>query len=133
LRRHPGLRVLSLDELHEEVRRRSDAVPDRAQRIEAALEAEPRYMKLIRALCEKSGQKLERVTAGDPTLFYDGKKVRRLKNKELDKLDARTMQVTWFFITDKGLHLMAEADGKAAMFDDTTKTKIAEVDAAPSV
>ncbi len=86
-------------------------------------------MKLIASLCDKSGQTLERVTAGDPTLFYDGKTLRQLKPEELDARSPTSTQITWFFITEMGVHLMAEIDGKAAMFDNETRTKIAEIDA----
>lgn len=129
LRRQPNLRVLSSDDLRKEVDRRSAAIPDRAARAEAALEAQPRYVKLIRALCDKSGLTLERVTAGTPTLFYDGNTIRELTSEELNKQGNAGLQITWFFITDKGLYLMAEAAGRAAIFDDETRTKIAEIDA----
>lgn len=128
LKRQPNLRVFSVDKLRKEVDRRSAAAPDRSKRMEAALDAQPLYMKLIRALCEQSGQKLEQVKVGDATLFYDGKTVRQLTPEELEGRDNTEAQITWFFITDNGLHLMAEATGKAAMFDDETKTKITEID-----
>ncbi len=127
LKRQPNLLVLSIDELWKEVARRSAAVPDRAERMERALEAQPRYMNVIRELCEKSGQQLDQVTAGARDLFYDGTAVRQLTPEELEG-GSIELQTVWYFITNKGLHLMAEVDGKAAMFDNETKTKIAEID-----
>lgn len=129
LRRQPNLRVLSLEDLRAEVDRRAAAIPDRAERLQEAMAAEPRYTKLIRALCKASGQTLERITAGDPTLSYDGTSLRRLGSEELEGEPAGSPRIVWFFITDKGVHLMAEANGKAAMFDNETKSKIAEIEA----
>ena len=129
LRRQPSLRPLPAERLQQEIERRAAAVPDRAARVEAARQALPRYFRLIKALCEKSGQTLERATAGDPTLVYDGKAVRQLSEEELENASHGESEIVWFFITNKGLHLMAEHGGKAAMFDNETRTKIAEVDA----
>ncbi|MBL0373979.1 DUF4375 domain-containing protein [Rhizobium sp. KVB221] len=128
LKRQPNLLVLSIDKLWKEVDHRSSAAPDRAKRMERALQAQPRYIKAIRELCEKSGQKLDQVTAGAMDLFYDGKVVRQLTPEELEGRGNIELQTVWYFITDKGLHLMAEVDGKAAMFDNETKTRIAEID-----
>lgn len=129
LRRQPTLRALPVSDLEKEVERRGAALPDRPARIEAAKQARPRYVKLIDALCAKAGQTLQRVTAGDPTLGYDGVAVRQLSDKELENPSHGAAEIVWFFITDKGLHLMAEHGGKAAMFDDKTRKKVAEIDA----
>ena len=112
LKGHPKLVVLSEADLKKEVARRAAAVPDRAARAKEALAAEPRYMKLIRALCAKAGQELDDVTAGDPSHQYGGQTV-----------------LAWHFITNKGHHFMVEADGKAMMFDGTSGAKIAEIKA----
>jgi hypothetical protein len=112
LKRHPKLVVVSKSELTKEVAKRAAAVPDRAVREKRALDAEPQFTKLIRLLCAKTGQTLERITAGDPTHKYQGKEV-----------------LAWHFITDKGHHYMVEADGKAMMFDGTSHAKLAEIDA----
>ncbi len=131
LKSQSNLRILSHTELAEEVARRSAAVPDRQQRVKAALESRPQYIKLISALCEKSGQRLEHITAGSRTLLCDGTTLREMSSEESDQMQddgAQTAPITWYFITDKGLHLMAECDGKAIMFDDATKTKIAEIE-----
>jgi hypothetical protein len=113
LRRHPKLLVLEVEEMKEEVRRRGQALPDREQRVAEARANEPRYMKLIRALCERAGQKLERVTAGDPTRVHEG---------------VRTL--AWHFITDKGHHHMVDVGGKAIMFrGHSTTDRVCEIEA----
>jgi hypothetical protein len=111
LRRHPKLVVISTGELANEVARRAAAVPDRAVRQKRALDAEPQFTKLIRSLCAKAGQDLQRITAGDPTHKHEGQDV-----------------LAWHFITDKGHHFMVEAHGKAIMFDGSSHAKLTEVD-----
>jgi hypothetical protein len=113
LRNHAKLVVLTVQEMQEEVRRRGQALPDRERRIAEALANEPRYMKLIRALCERAGHDLERVTAGDPTRVHEG---------------AQTL--AWHFITDKGHHHMVESGRKAIMFrGHSTTDRVCEVEA----
>jgi hypothetical protein len=100
LRRHPNLCPMETEEqIREEAKRRARALPDLAERIARARAAEPRYLKIIRALCERSGQKLDRVTAGDPTHMYRGSRL-----------------LAWHFITNLGHHHMVESGGKALMF-----------------
>jgi len=113
LRGLPGLKVMAADEIKAEVARRGAALPDREARRRAALEAEPRYMKLIRALSAKAGHELSHVTAGDPTHQHNGQRV-----------------LAWHFITDKGHHYMVDAEGKAVMFNGTTKAVVTEIEAA---
>ena len=99
--------------MRQEARRRGLALPDREQRIARARAGEPRYMKLIRALCECAGQELEVVTAGDPMHLHEGERT-----------------VAWHFITDKGHHHMVDAGGKAVMFQGhSTTDRVCEVDA----
>jgi hypothetical protein len=112
LRGLPNLRTMTADEIKAEVARRSAALPDRAERVRAALANEPRYMKLIRALCGAAGHELSRVTGGDPTHEHNGTRV-----------------LAWHFLTDKGHHYMVDADGKAVMFDGTTKAMVTAVEA----
>jgi hypothetical protein len=112
LRSLPGLQVKTADEIKAEVARRGAALPDREERVRAALANEPRYLKLIRALITKAGHELSRVTAGDPTHEHNGQRV-----------------VAWHFLTDKGHHYMVDADGKAVMFNGTTKEVVTEVEA----
>ncbi len=113
LRKHPNLVVLAVEEIQEEVHRRGQAVPDRDRRIAEARAREPRYMKLIRALCDRAGHELERVTAGDPTRVHEG-----------------TRTLAWHFITDKGHHHMVDAGGRAIMFrGHSTTDRVCEVEA----
>lgn len=128
LRRQPNLRVLSVDELQQEVRRRSVALSNHSERVKSALDAEPSYMKLIRVLCQKSRQIFEQVTVGERTIFYDGTTARELAPEELHRRDNAELQMSWFFITNKGLHFMIETEGKATMFQFETMRKIAEID-----
>jgi hypothetical protein len=77
-----------------------------------AVPAEPRHMKLVRDLCERAGQALERVAAGDPTRVHEGERI-----------------LAWHFITDKGHHHMVEAGGKAIMFRGYSETdRVCEVE-----
>ena len=99
LRAHPKLQVLTRDEMEAEVARRVVAVPDLPDRLVAAREQEPRPVKLIRVLCVLAGHELEAIAAGDPTHVHAGQAT-----------------VAWRFTTDKGPHLMVEADGRAMMF-----------------
>jgi uncharacterized protein DUF4375 len=112
LRSLPGLTARTADEIKAEVARRGAELPDREERVRAALANEPRYLKLIRALIAKAGHELSRVTAGDPTHQHNGERV-----------------VAWHFLTDKGHHYMVDAGGKAVMFNGTTKEKVTEVEA----
>ncbi len=114
LRKHPKLCPLPTEEdMRREARRRGEALPDREQRVAEARAHEPRYMKLIRALCAQAGHELERVTAGDPTRVHEG-----------------TPTLAWHFITDKGHHHMVEASGKAIMFrGHSTTDRVCEIEA----
>jgi hypothetical protein len=112
LRSLPGLKVMTAAEITAEIARRGAALPDREERMRAALENEPRYLKLIRALIAKAGHELSRVTAGDPNHQHNGQRV-----------------LAWHFLTDKGHHYMVDADGKAVMFNGDTKKVVTEIEA----
>lgn len=113
LRAHPALAPASADRIAAEVRRRGEQLPDRAARIAAAEAAAPRYMKLIRALVAKAGQRLDRVTAGDPMREFAG-----------------APTTAWYFLTDQGLFHMVDAGGKAIMFRGRSTTdRVCEIDA----
>lgn len=113
LRRLPNLVVLSDEAMDDEVERRAQAVPDRESRIAAAEEDEPRFVELIRGLCDEAGQELVNVTIGDPTRVHEG---------------VRTM--AWHFITNEGHHHMVEVGGKAIMFrGDSTTDQVCEIEA----
>lgn len=110
LRSLPNLVVLTESEIGQEIARRAAAIPDRDRRIALAREREPRYVKLIRALCAKAGQTLSHVTAGDPNHKHDGRAI-----------------LAWHFITDQSHHHMIEIDGKALMFRGHSGPLIAEI------
>jgi len=99
--------------MRQEAHRRGKALPERERRIAEARANEPRYMKLIRSLCDSAGHELERVTAGDLTRIHEG---------------SRT--VAWHFITDKGHHHMVDTGRKAIMFrGDSTRDRVCEMEA----
>lgn len=112
LRSLPNLVVLPRREMQAEIQRRIEAMPDRKERLEQAREDEPRYIKLIRALCEEADHELEKVTAGDPSFIYEGQQV-----------------IAWHFITDQGHHYMVDLDGKARMFVGDVHTHVTEIEA----
>lgn len=112
LRAHPQLVVLSIAEMQAEVERRAAALPDRHARIAAALENEPRYMKLIRRLCAASGHTLERVTAGDPSHAHNGGQV-----------------LAWHFLTDRGHFYLLDLDGIARMHDADSHALVVQTEA----
>ena len=100
LRQHPDIVVLSIDEMYAELERRTLAIPDRDERIALALTNEPRYMKLIRALCKATDQELQRVTSGDPTYHFESQQV-----------------LAWHFITDRSRYYMVDIDDIAYMIE----------------
>lgn len=111
LRSLPNLVVMSREEMAAEVERRAAALTDREERAAAALANEPRFMKLIRALCEAAGHELDRVTAGDPSFEYEGEQT-----------------TAWHFLTDAGHFHMAEFNGKALMFRGHTDEIVCEIE-----
>lgn len=111
IRGRPNLRVLTLEEMQAEVAAMVAAIPDPDARAAAARAGESRETRLIRGLCEATGQTLDRVTGGDPAHRFEGSAV-----------------VAWHFITDRGHHYMVEHEGRAMMFDDGGR-RIATIDA----
>ncbi len=110
IRARPDLVVVDEAEIPALIAQRAAGITDRDERMAAALEAQPEYMKLIRRLCDHAGHTLDYVTAGDPAHQYQGAAV-----------------LAWHFITDQGHHFMVEADGKAMMFAGNTEKKLAEL------
>jgi hypothetical protein len=107
----PHLKVLPQDDMADEVTRLSSALPDRSARIARARSQEPRYLKIIRALCEEAGQVLGGVTAGDPTHSHAGKTT-----------------TAWHFLTDRGHHYyMVETRREVIMFDGTSHARVAGI------
>jgi Domain of unknown function (DUF4375) len=112
LRTHPHLVVLSIAEMQAEVERRAATLPDRAARVAAALENEPRYMKLIRCLCADNGHTLDRITAGDPGHEHNGRQV-----------------LAWYFLTDRGHYYLLDLDGVARMHAADSHALVAQIEA----
>lgn len=113
LRSRPDLVVLPEAELGEAIEQVFAALPDRAEREEALDNMpQPDYVQLIEALCEASGQDLDRITAGSPS--GDG-------------------SVIWYFLTDKGLHFYKVIGDEAVMFDGETEEERARVNVAEVV
>ena len=115
LRKHPQLFPMnSEEEMAEEARRRGAALPDRAQRMAKAAANEPRYLKLVRAICKEAGQELENLTAINPQQEYEGEFVR-----------------AYHFITNEGHHHMIEYEGEAIMFRGHSTDEVCRI-AAPA-
>jgi len=100
LKQHEHLEVLNNQDYQDRLKTIIQLIPDKNLRAQKALEAEPRYKKLIRALCKHSGHTLEVVTFGDPTFKYKGGQV-----------------LAWNFYTNFGRHYMIDHDGEAIMFN----------------
>lgn len=108
IKKHPKLEVLKKEDYKNRIISIAESIPDRNLREQKSLEAEPRFMKLIRALCKEADHILERVTAGDPTNEYKGVQI-----------------LAWHFITNKGHHYMIDYKGEAIMFNgDSSKVVI---------
>jgi hypothetical protein len=68
------LRVLSANEMYAEAARRSALISDFEERKQRALDAEPRYKKLIRRVCDEMELDFERVTSMDHDFEIKGEK-----------------------------------------------------------
>jgi hypothetical protein len=112
LRSLPDLVAITPEEIAEEIQSRSQALPDRQQRAATALANEPRFVKLIRALCTATNQQLDRITAGDPAFQYQGQQM-----------------ISWHFLTDQGHFQLADINGKAIMLKGNTDDVVCEIEA----
>ncbi len=112
IRKHPAMVAISAEEMEAEIEKRIQAIPDYDARIAEALENEPRFVKIIRALCDKVGQELEQVTAGDPDQEVGGES-----------------RFAWHFLTDEGHFYMVDHDGTATMYQGESETAVAEIPA----
>jgi hypothetical protein len=86
----PELVVLDDDQLPAYVEARVARIPDLAARQQAALDAEPSYVKAARAYAAEQGLEFDRVTAGDP-VNVDG-----------------AMLVEWYFLASGRLFSLVE-------------------------
>ena len=98
LRALPNLVIADAADIAAEIERRAIALPDRAARIEKSRAAEPRGLRLTRALCERAGHVFERRTAAAQRSL-DGVKL-----------------WCYFFLTDRGPHFMIDLGTRAMMF-----------------
>ena len=112
LKQYGKLEILTEEEISNKIRSIALSIPDRDSRIQKALENEPRYYKLIRALCKKAGQKFKVVTAGNPTNQYKDQQV-----------------FAWHFLTESGHYYMIEYDGQAIMFSKASNEIFATIPA----
>ena len=114
LRSLPNLKIVDEADLEREAARLGALIPDRAARMQAAqaqTEANrPDYERHILALCNKAGQVLDRITAGDPSHEHEGKPV-----------------VAWHFLTDRGHFYYVALGDEAIMFDGDSHAEIARV------
>ncbi len=107
LQTHPERIVLPQKELEVEVTRRAAAIPNREERLAQARADEPRYYKLVRALCAQTGQVLNDITAGSPETYEEQN------------------YLAWHFLTDQGHHYMIDTGTEGLMFNDASKKPIA--------
>lgn len=111
LKQHPQLQAMEEEALEDHYDEIAAQIPNIEERTEQALENQPRYVKVIDALCEVTGQELERITAGNPAHKHEGKPV-----------------LAWHFLTDAGHFYMIDLGDKALMFHGDTNALVAEAD-----
>ncbi len=109
LKQHAKLQIVDEDQLNEVIEQIAGQIPDLEERQQKALESRPRYFKVILALCDSVGQKLEQVTAGSPVEY---------ENQSL---------IEWHFLTDAGHFYMLDLGNKAIMFNEGHE-KISTID-----
>jgi hypothetical protein len=109
LRRLPNLAVLSDEDMKALAAHRGRQLPDKPDRINQAIAQEPRYLKITKALCEKAGQRLNRITAGGPGV-YEGQRV-----------------FECHFLSDVGHHRMIDLGWRAVMLKGTTMVVVSEI------
>ena len=111
LKAHPQLQALDQDALEAQFDAIAAKIPNLEEREAENLENQPRYVLAIGALCEATGQELDRITAGDPTHEYEGQP-----------------SLAWHFLTDAGHFYMLDMGDKALMFHGDTHQLVAEAD-----
>lgn len=112
LKNHPQLKVLADAEIAEYLDQAAEQIPDLDARIQAAKQNQPRYFKLIDALCQVAGQHLEQITMGDPSHEHQAQQI-----------------TAWHFLTEQGHFYMLDFGDTAQMFKGDSHQLIAELDA----
>lgn len=108
LKQHPKRQAVDEQEILSIIQQVAAKIPNLEQRKQQAAEQRPRYFKIIDALCESSGQVLDRITAGDPSHEYQGQPI-----------------LAWHFLTDAGHFYMLDFENEALMFDDNDQKILA--------
>lgn len=114
LKKHPQLKVLDEAEIADYLDQAATKIPNLEQRIEAAKKNQPRYFKIIQALCAAVEQDLEEITMGDPSHEYQGEQI-----------------LAWHFLTEQGHFYMLDLGDKAQMYQGESKDLVVEIDLAP--
>lgn len=96
----PATKVLAEEALATEATHLADLITDKEQRFEEARANAPRFEKLIYALCEKLGQQLLTITAGDPTHEVEGEPT-----------------IAWHFLTEEGHFYMVDHNQVASIYE----------------
>jgi hypothetical protein len=110
LKRHPALVAMSDDALKKQIEVSAKAIPNRTQRIAKALADEPRYLKLIRLLCDSANLEFLYLTPSKPN--------------ETKKSDDASV---WHFQTSQGPYYLSDNKSEAAIFNSDTQLQVAQV------
>lgn len=111
LRSLPHLLVLTDEEIEEEVRRQVAAIPNMEARIAELRAKEPRYLKLIRALCEKGNLEFSHLTGATEIVLEE------------------IATYAHYFKTDKGVYYMVDLGDRAVMFNSESNERILSISA----
>lgn len=114
LKKHPQLKVLDEAEIADYLDQAATKIPNLDERIETAKQNQPRYFKIIDALCAAVKQNLEQVTMGDPSHEYQGKEI-----------------LAWHFLTEQGHFYMLDFGNKAQMRHGESNDLVVEIDLTP--
>lgn len=104
------LSVLNKEQLDNQLKHLLEAIPDKEERVKAALASEPRYKKIMRALCKAAGQELNFETAASPV--------------EVEGVNT----YAFHFITNEGHHHMVDVNNKGIMFKGHTNEVVVEIE-----
>lgn len=103
--------ILNPEQLTQEFNRLVEKIPNKEERRMAALEAEPRYKKIMRALCNAAGQELSHETAASP--------------KEVEGIQT----YAFHFVTNEGHHHMVDVNQKGILYKGHTEEVVVQIEA----